>query len=170
MLEGSPLLVLLFGTSGSGKSFLGDLFSRTLNLYHYELDLDLTPAMRKAIADGREFTDAMRDDYFFQLIPRILDLKRDHSRCVLTQAVYKERHRRFLKAHIPDLELVWVTAPRDLIVERLQGRDDGISREYALKIQHNFEPPIRGKKFFNDTTEHEVLIERFSSLFSDSST
>ena len=61
MLERSSLLILLFGTSGSGKTFLGDLFSKTFGLYHYELDLDLTPAMRNAIADDREFTDVMRD-------------------------------------------------------------------------------------------------------------
>ena len=167
MLERSSLLILLFGTSGSGKTFLGDLFSKTFGLYHYELDLDLTPAMRNAIADDREFTEVMRDEYFSHLIPRITDLQSKHNRCILTQAVYKERHRQFLKTHIPDLELVWITAPQDLIVARLQERDGGISGEYALKIQHNFEPPVRGKKLLNDTADSKLLIDRFSSLFFD---
>ena len=164
-MVGARLATILFGTAGSGKSFLGELIESRLGMLHYELDQHLTPAMQSAISNGREFTDEMRDEYFVYLVPYIKDILKAHPRCVFTQAVYKERHRRYLVEQIPELEPVWITAPLELIAERLMAREEGISSDYARKIQANFEPPMGGKTLVNDSSDTELLCQRFVELF-----
>lgn len=161
----SACATIFFGIAGCGKSFLGQLFAAKFGVFHYELDQHLTPTMQLAIKERREFTDEMRDEYFLHLIPHIKRILDVHGECLFTQAVYKERHRRLLVKHIPELDPVWITAPQELIVERLMARQEGISCEYASKISHNFEPPMAGKTLANDTDDPELLCRRFAELF-----
>ena len=103
-----PNLVLLFGLSGAGKTFVGELVSRELGYFYYDLDLDMTPAMRTAIAAKRSFTEAERDEYFDLVARRIQEIATQHPRTVFTQGVYKERHRELLRRRVPGLAMVWI--------------------------------------------------------------
>jgi gluconokinase len=160
-----PRLLFLFGVSGAGKTFVGELVSRKLGYFHYDLDQDLTPAMRAAIAEKRSFTEAERDEYFEVVRARINDIAGLHSTVVFTQGAYKERHREFLRKHIPMLRTIWIKAPRDVIHERLRVREGGVPADYADAIERNFEAPLLGMALLNDAASVEELWERFGDLF-----
>ncbi len=87
-----PNILFLFGLSGAGKTFCGHLLSDRLGYFCYDLDRDCTPAMQEAIALGRPFTEEMRDEFFKIVCRRIEELKGEHSKLVVMQAAYKERH------------------------------------------------------------------------------
>lgn len=166
MIDRIPRLLFLFGVSGAGKTFVGDLISSNLGYFHYDLDQDLTPAMRDAISEKRSFTEAERDEYFEVVRGRIQEIGRQYSRVVFTQGAYKERHRAFLRRHIPELQTIWIQAPREVVHDRLQARAGGVSSEYADMIARNFEAPPIGMVLFNDTVSTEELWNRFLNLFS----
>ncbi len=158
-------LLFLFGVSGAGKTFVGELIARNLGYFHYDLDQDLTPAMRAAIAAKRSFTEAERDEYFEVARNRIKEIAEQHSTVVFTQGAYKERHREFLRQHIPVLQTIWIKAPRDVIHERLRAREGGVPADYAETIERNFEMPLSGMALLNDAVSAEELWKRFNGLF-----
>jgi hypothetical protein len=48
-------------------------FHEYYNYYFYDADVDLTPAMRQAIAQQQTYTQAMRDEYFAIVIDKEKD-------------------------------------------------------------------------------------------------
>lgn len=165
MSNSIPSVILFFGIAGAGKSFAGRALAEGLGYHHYELDQDLTPAMRVAIAENRPFTEEMRDEFFEVVVQRIRDVLREHPRTVFTQGVYKERHRKFLRERVPGLESIWVTAPSPSILSRLLRRGDSVSAEYAALIERNFEPPQDGLILPNDDCSPADCCARFLALF-----
>lgn len=165
MSDSIPRLLFLFGVSGAGKTFVGDLISSKLGYFHYDLDQDLTPAMRGAIAEKRSFTEDERDEYFEVVRGRVQEMARQHRRVVFTQGAYKERHRDFLRRHIPDLRTIWVKAPLEVVQDRLQTRAGGVSSDYADMIARNFEAPTLGMVLLNDGVATDELWNRFLALF-----
>ncbi len=134
--------LFLFGLSGVGKSFLTNYLSMNHGFYQYEADDDLTPAMKKAIRDKTHFTEEVRDEFFQIVANRVLELQKVHKRLAVSQAAYKNIHRKYLLERIPNLELVWVQASDKVLVERIRMRDGlGISEDYARIIRANFEDP-----------------------------
>ncbi len=162
-----PSLVFLFGLSGVGKSYVGRVLADRFGYVAYDLDSDLTPPMREAIAAHLPFTENMRDDFFDVVARRIKELAAVHPRLVLMQGAYKERHRvRVCQAH-PAIRFVWIDAPKELLLQRLTARADAVSADYASKIMSNFEPPREeaSLRLMNDTSSHDELARRFEALF-----
>jgi gluconokinase len=160
-----PNLLFLFGLAGAGKTFCGTLLAERLGYYCYDLDADCTPAMREAIAQGLPFSDAMRDEFFAIVCERIAELHVKHPRMIVMQAAYKQRHRDLVKGHFPELEMVWIDAPDELICDRLQARGDAVNADYATTIRSNFEAPSAGKRLINDVTDSNEILESFTGLF-----
>jgi len=161
-----PQHIFLFGLAGAGKSYLGRIIAERFAYTPYDLDRDLTPTMIAAVAAGKPFTDAMRDEYFEVVIQRIAELASLHPRLVLMQGAYRERHRSRVQREYPEMQFVWIDAPLALIQQRLSMRGDAISPEYAAVIMKSFEPPPPdAKRLVNDLVAHEDLAKRFECLF-----
>ncbi len=167
MKPGTPNLVFLFGLAGVGKSYVGRVVADRFGYTAYDLDRDLTPAMREAIAAHAQFTEEMRDDFFDVVVRRITELTAVHSRMVFMQGAYKERHRVEVRQAHPELQFVWIDAPLEILRQRLTARADAISADYASKIMSNFEPPREdlSLRLVNDTSSHDELARRFEALF-----
>ncbi len=159
----SSELIFLFGLSGAGKSYCGKLFASRLGYEFYDLDTDMTPAMRNAITEGRPFTEEIRDEFFEVVCKRIGELKREHPRIVFAQGAYKELHRGKVRSAHPGIEFIWIDAPDDVIVARIQARGIGVSSAYAASIRANFEAPLSGRRIVNDGTPDDALWERFGA-------
>ncbi|MEY4668106.1 MAG: hypothetical protein RL518_805 [Pseudomonadota bacterium] len=160
-----PALLFFFGLAGAGKTFCGNLISARLGYHCYDLDADCTDGMRRAIAEGRPFSDAMRDEFFAIVSHRITELKERHPKLLVMQAAYKERHRALVASNHPGLQMVWVDAPDELIAQRLHARGDSVSAQYASRIRVNFEPPVDGPRLNNDVADPEQVLTRFLALF-----
>jgi gluconokinase len=161
--------IFLFGLAGAGKSFLAKHICRKFGYFLYEGDEDITPAMRSAIANKTDFTDEVRDEFFYIMAEKIITLQRVHEYVVIAQGLYRNRHRNYLLQTISGLELVWVHASDELIRERLIKRDGiAITPEYAIAIRKNFEIPcMHVLKVSNDGPVESV--ESKLELFGDES-
>lgn len=153
----------LFGLSGSGKSYAGDLIARARGWSVYHADDDITPAMEQALATAQPFTDAMRDEYFVLLADRIRARQAQagpDQPLIVTQGAYKQRSREFLQKQVPGLALVWIDAPDALIVQRLRLRSAGITQESAAALQQDFECPSPDSlRIVNDGGEEHILAQ-----------
>ncbi|WP_250656278.1 shikimate kinase [Alkalimarinus coralli] len=160
----SSFVLLLFGKSGAGKSFAGDILAELLGWHVYHADADITDEMRAALSEHRPFTNEMRDHYFQIMVDKVLDLKRNHQCIVVTQAVYKKQHRDYLLSNIPDLELVCVQSTEGLISERLSKREGGISSASARALSNDFEAPEEGAKVIKNNGSKFDLIRQFINI------
>jgi len=153
----------LFGLSGSGKSYAGDVIARAKGWPVYNADDDITPAMRQALAASRPFTDAMRDEYFVLLSDRIRARQAQNAAglpLIVTQGAYKQRSRDYLQQQIPGLALIWIDAADALISQRLSQRSAGIKVESAAALRQDFEgPPPGSLKIVNDFGEEHILAQ-----------
>jgi gluconate kinase len=135
-------ILFLFGLAGSGKSYLANLIAQRFGYFNYEGDDDLTPSMKEAIRLGNSFNDQMRLEFFQVVAARILELSKVHRKIVVSQGLYKNLHRKYLLASIPNLQFVWVRASDDVILKRIRSRGDaGIGEDYVKAIRANFEEP-----------------------------
>jgi len=153
----------LFGLSGSGKSYVGDVIADARGWSVYHADDDITPAMRQALAASRPFTDAMRDEYFVLLADRIRARQAQSAPdqpLIVTQGAYKQRSRDYLQEQVPGLAMIWVDAPDALIEQRLGLRAGGITSQSAAALRQDFEFPPRGAlKIVNDRAEDHALAQ-----------
>jgi gluconokinase len=153
-----PSILHFYGLAGAGKNFVADLVGTQTGCFVYHADADLTPAIQRAITAQEPLTMEMRDEYFYIVAGKILELIKIHPRVAVTQATYKARHRQYLKDRIPGLETVCVTAPDDVIMARLAARGDAVTPDYATRLRAAFEPPGEGEKvLFNDKGAGEAL-------------
>ncbi|MBC53160.1 MAG: hypothetical protein CMQ34_04915 [Gammaproteobacteria bacterium] len=153
----------LFGLSGSGKSYVGDVIAEARGWPIYHADDDITPAMRQALAASRPFTDAMRDEYFVLLADRIRARQAQAAPdqpLIVTQGAYKQRSRDYLRAQVPGLALIWIDAPDALIAQRLGLRAGGITSQSAAALKQDFEyPPHDSLRIVNDRAEAHALAQ-----------
>jgi gluconokinase len=157
-IEQGPPVLFLFGLSGAGKSWVGDLISVHTGWPVYHADADITAQMRQALADARPFTDAMRDDYFARLPAYIQSHRQPGRPLIVTQGAYKRRHRDQLKMQVPGLELIWVDAPPELILQRLEQRGQGIRAASAAALFSDFEAPAGTYcRIMNDGDNNRIL-------------
>ena len=165
-LNSAPKILFLFGLSGSGKSYIGDLIGQKTDRYVYHADEDITEEMILALKEQRPFTESMRDQYFPIIAEKIVSLCQEHNAIVVTQGVYKQRHREYLEAQLSDLEMIFVDAGDAHISERLSTRGDGITDESAAALRKDFElPPERIKVIVNEGGE-EVIVAQLNDHFS----
>jgi gluconokinase len=152
-----PLVLFLFGKSGTGKSFVGDILEEILGWHVYHADKDITEEMKAALSENRPFTNDMRDRYFSIVAENILARKESYRKIVVTQGVYKKKHRDILVSNVPDLELVHIQSTNALIQERLLNRKDGISLASAAALTNDFEEPDESiKTVINNGTKTDV--------------
>lgn len=157
-LSNAPSTLFFFGLAGGGKSYVGNLIGRLAGWHVYHADDDLTAEMQLALAERRPFTEPMRDRFFTIVVEKILNLQKSHAKLTVTQAVYKQRHRNYLQAHIPAIELVCVTATEENIFRRIKRRDDGITVESAAALRADFEtPPPTYKTIVNNGGPRDII-------------
>lgn len=141
--------LLLFGEIGSGKSFIGDLLAREFGLHYHDADTDLPPEIAGAIRRHEPLTDAMRDAFVDRIEARIAVLSSAHSRFVIAQALFRNRHRARLLAAFPGLTFVWVQSPSAQIERRLQMRTGHLATTYYASLVNPF--------FEAPTVPHHVI-------------
>lgn len=164
-LSKAPSTLFLFGLAGSGKSFVGDLIAEHTGRFIYHADSDLTDTMKRALALQRPFTETMRDEFFATIVEKIRQMRCEHQQLVVTQAVYKRRHRALLNSAIPDMEFIMVDAQDGLIAKRLKQRTDGISQYSAAALRSDFEPPDVSTKILQNNRDRQHIIKQLNAFY-----
>ena len=165
-LQAAPQVIYLFGLAGAGKSYVGQLIAANSDYNPYEADQDLTPEMRAAIKNKQPFTDDMRDNYYALILQKIQTLLKEHSRIVVMQATYKQRHRDMLKRALGNnLALLEVCADQNVLVQRLIDRGDQVDPAYAHSIAKNFEVPNPSQLKIINNADDSSVIKQLNQLF-----
>ncbi|MDH5183046.1 MAG: AAA family ATPase [Gammaproteobacteria bacterium] len=167
-LELVPSTLMLFGLAGSGKSYVGDLIAQQTGWFVYHADEDITDEMRLALEQQRPFSDEMRDRYFSIIVEKILSLQNIHSRLLVTQAVYKQRHRDFLLSYIPNMEMIYVQADDAVIEKRLLARNGEANAKSAAALRNDFEPPSGKCKTLINNTDDSNIVRQLNRLYAGS--
>lgn len=159
-LTHAPSTLFFFGLAGSGKSYVGNLIEGLAGWHIYHADADITEEMALALKEHRPFTNAMRDHYIELISDNILALQEEHENLVVTQAVYKQKHRNYLMGRIPNMEMIWVDASDSAIQKRIAVRADGVSSASAAALRLDFElPPKETKMLKNDGDAANIVFQ-----------
>jgi gluconokinase len=136
-----PMIIVLMGVSGSGKTVVGQELARQLGWKFIDAD-DYHPAaniakMRQGIPlnddDRRPWLEAMR---------RLIDeAARRGENIVLACSALKHAYQKYLEGHAP-VHFVWLTGPEELIAQRLATRKGHFMNPKLLHSQfETLEPP-----------------------------
>ena len=145
------MIKLLFGKAGSGKSYIGKLSSLTYGFHFHDADWDLPGHFRRAIENQERVNEQMKEDYVEIIIATIKRLMLTKKDICISQALPRDKYRKKILAAIPSVEYVWVDAPDELVLSRLENRARHIaSRSYGEMVNRVFEiPTVAHIKFEN---------------------
>lgn len=160
------MLAILFGLSGSGKNFVGNILAKHFGYHFWDADSVLLPEMRQCIEKRELFTQKMRDDFMRVIIAKVTELKKTYPKLAIAQALYKEKNRVQLLDALPDSKLLYIEADPAKIAERLaQGVNKLVDADYARKISQNFEPSrLPHITITNNTDENSIIAQLQTKL------
>jgi gluconokinase len=178
-----PHYFFLFGLSGAGKNYVGQVFQKRFGYTFIDCDKYITPAMLEAIAKKQSFSDTIRDDFFNKLVLYIQDhftqvsVQQPNQNTIFAQGAYKNKHRKFLMEHFPSLKMVHVKASIETILKRFAEHEKhkvldpsiqtSITKDYAEKIMHNFEEPDHKHECIINELGEESIVAQIEKLLND---
>jgi gluconokinase len=134
---------MVMGVSGSGKSTVGSLLAGILGARFADAD-DFHPPENKALMAQRiPLTDRERLPWLQNLRTMVIDATPPGETTVLACSALKAAYRRFLTDGTgPDVRIVFLHGPRDLIAARLAARTGHFMPPDLLDSQFaTLEPP-----------------------------
>jgi len=119
-----PVIAVVMGVSGSGKSTVSLLLASMLGCEFQEGD-DLHPAKNiEKMRDGIPLTDADRLPWLWN-IARKIDSWRAHATSgIISCSALKRSYRDIILANYPEVKLIYLKGSRDLIRRRLTARQE----------------------------------------------
>jgi gluconokinase len=128
------------GVSGSGKSTVGALLARALQVPFLEGDSFHPPANVERMAAGIPLTDADREGWLQALAAQL----KQHAAggVVLSCSALKSRYRDVLRSGAPDLALIHLSGRPEVLAQRMTGRSGHYMPPSLLASQlATLEPP-----------------------------
>lgn len=149
------MIVILFGLTGAGKTFVGQQLSAISPFYFWDADEAITDEMKQCIAEKRSFTQEIRDEYFNLVTNHIKLLCNQHEHILVSQAFYKNKNRTQLLAEFTHCIFLQVTVDSSIVLNRLRERNNAITEEYAKIIINDFEPPTHPYFIITNNLEND---------------
>ena len=135
-------VMVVMGVSGAGKSTLGRALAARGGFDFQEGDDLHSPGNRAKMASGRPLTDADRVPWLDRIaawIDRELETRRSG---VIACSVLKRAYRSRIGVGRPDIVLVFLDGPRDVLAQRLAMRRGHFMPPQLLESQlEDLEPP-----------------------------
>ena len=114
---------MVMGVSGCGKSTVGAAFADAIggrfldgDDYHPQSNVD-------HMAAGRPLTDEMRWPWL-ELLAGAVNTARESTAAVFACSALRRSYRNFLRQRVPELQVIYLDAPRDVVAARLSARSD----------------------------------------------
>jgi gluconate kinase len=160
------MIKLLFGKAGSGKSYIGKVARLSYGFHFHDADEDLPERFRRAIENQEKVTEEVKDEYIEIIIATIKRLMIEHKDICICQALVRNKYREKILEAIPSVEYVWVDAPDDLILSRLESRAGHIApRGYAEMVNRIFEIPTVAHVRFENGNDPRKFDEQMKAIF-----
>jgi gluconokinase len=117
-----PMVVVVMGVSGAGKTTVAKLLAETLGCHYQEGDA-LHPAENVAkMSSGTPLTDADRIPWLRKIAARIDDWRGKDDSGVVTCSALKRAYRGIIVGDRPNVVLVHLKGSRELIGQRMAAR------------------------------------------------
>jgi gluconokinase len=142
MVSPHPVIVIVMGVAGSGKTTVGRLLAETLGWSYCEGDALHPPANLEKMAAGIPLTDADRLPWLLELRARIERFLAAGKDAVIACSALKESYREILTGGFEGARFVHLTGSPALIRERLAHRTGHFMKAGMLDSQlAALEPP-----------------------------
>ena len=139
---GGPLVVVVMGVAGAGKSTVGRALAERLRVPFLEAD-DLHPAANVAkMSAAVPLTDEDRWPWLSAIAEWIDQLDPASTTAVVACSALKRSYRRLLAMGRPRIQIVHVAGSPELVAERMEGRTDHYFPASLIASQFKaLEPP-----------------------------
>lgn len=132
--ENLPLVVVVMGVSGCGKSTVAELLAERLDAHFKDGD-ELHPAANiEKMASGIPLDDEDREPWLHDVAVYAKEHAREHGICVIACSALKKSYRRILNS-AGQVTYVYLDGSRELIAARIQARSGHFMPEGLLDSQ-----------------------------------
>jgi gluconokinase len=128
------MIVIVMGTTGSGKTTIGTLLAKRLRWEFADADDFHPPANVAKMTHGIPLTDADREPWLQALHDRILRWDSESRNVVLACSALKQRYRDELRAG-PDVKFVYLKGSYELFSQRVLARKGHFAKQDLLASQ-----------------------------------
>lgn len=164
------MIYVLFGPPGVGKTYLGQLFSRALDIPFFDADTLIDSEEMRLLQEGA-YDQTARDVFLQKLADKVSILVQDPEQdLILAEAFTKEKNRiEFQSRFDSEVVYIMISTPREVAVRRARKRLEHSSHpinDIALDLIWNeFDVPhISYLQIVNDDVNDAQLIEKFGNL------
>jgi gluconokinase len=153
-----PMLILLMGVSGSGKTTIGRLLAQDLGWPFYDGDDFHSQANIDKMRQGIPLTDDDRDSWLTALRHQIDTLIADRQSAVLACSALKQAYRDRLGGDRPEVRFIYLKGDYALIRQRLQERQGHFMKADLLVSQFATLEEPKGVPAINIVQEPEAIV------------
>jgi gluconokinase len=137
-----PLVIVVMGVSGSGKTTIGELLAERLKWPYEDADKFHPPANVEKMAGGVPLTDDDRWPWLGEIAAWIADRLRTERHGVVSCSALKRSYRELLMPDPVRVRLVYLNGSQDLIAGRMRARKGHFFKPEMLASQFTaLEPP-----------------------------
>lgn len=152
------MIVILMGVSGSGKTTIGTMLADDLGWQFYDADDFHPPENIAKMQSGTALTDADREPWLDALRDHIEWLLSNRKHATIACSALKHSYRSRLRLHPTRVRFVYLKGDYDLIVKRMQGREDHYMKAGMLKSQfETLEEPTSALTVSIDQTPQQIV-------------
>ena len=158
--EGPPTIVILMGVSGSGKTTIGTLLARRMEVVFADADDYHSAANKAKMAAGTPLDDADRKPWLDTLHTLLAGWDHAAKGGVLACSALKATYRDTLQGELPRgaLRFILLEGSHELIASRLAARHHEYMSAALLDSQiDTLEPPADGYAIVNDRPPEEIV-------------
>lgn len=148
----SVRIAVVMGVAGAGKTTVGRALARRLGWQFQEGDALHPPENVAKMRSGYPLDDDDRAPWLAAVAARIDAWRNEKTSGVVTCSALKRAYRDIIIGKRPDVRLIFLTAPRDVLAARLASRTGHFMPASLLDSQlATLEPPSR-------EDEHAILV------------
>jgi len=128
------MIVIVMGTTGSGKTTIGNLLAKRLGCEFVDADDFHPPANVEKMKHGIPLTDADREPWLKALHDKIVEWTAEKRNVVLACSALRQSYRDELRAS-PDVKFVYLKGSYELFSQRVLGRKGHFAKQDLLASQ-----------------------------------
>ena len=128
------MIVIVMGTTGSGKTTIGTLLAKRLGCEFVDADDFHPPANVEKMKHGIPLTDADREPWLKALHDKIVEWNAEKRNVVLACSALRQSYRDELRAS-PDVKFVYLKGSYELFSRRVLARKGHFAKQDLLASQ-----------------------------------
>lgn len=162
--ESKPKVIFVIGVSGSGKSTVGKLLAKELNVVFIDADDHHPQSNIDKMSNGIPLNDSDREPW----LDKLNEIAKSYLNvgCVIACSALKETYReRFSQSISSQVKWVFLKGDYELILNRMLSRENHYMDPKMLKSQFEaLEEPVDAI-VMNIENSSEIIVEKINTMF-----